>query len=43
MSIYVLSWIKEDLELEGKSIKDYRLIDIKKMLIQYNLKFGNKK
>lgn len=40
MSIYVLGWIKEDLEQQGKDFKNYRLTDLKELLREYNLKFN---
>lgn len=40
MSIYVLAWIKEDLEQQGKDFKDYRLTDLKGLLREYNLRFN---
>lgn len=35
MSIYVLDWIKEDLEKEGKYLNQFTLLDLKDKLEQY--------
>lgn len=35
MSIYVLDWIKEDLEKEGKALNQFSLLDLKDKLEQY--------
>lgn len=40
MSIYVLEWIKEDLEQQGKDFKNYKLTDLKELLKEYNLRFN---
>lgn len=36
MSIYVLSWIKEDLENNGDNIKNYTMLELKELLHKYN-------
>lgn len=35
MSIYVLDWIKEDLNKKGEDLKDYSLLQIKPLLNKY--------
>lgn len=40
MSIYVLSWIKEDLEAAGDSIKNYTLLELEKTMKKYNQKYN---
>ena len=39
MSIYILHWIKEDLEKQGQTLNGYKLIEIKDMITDYNNKF----
>lgn len=39
MSIYVLAWIKEDLNARGEDLKDYSLIEIKDLLNEYKNKY----
>lgn len=36
MSIYILQWIKEDLEKQGKKLGNYKLVEIKYLLQEYN-------
>lgn len=40
MSIYVLDWIKEDLKEQGKRLEDYKLIELKNLLEDYNDKYN---
>ena len=40
MSIYILTWIKEDLEAVGDSITNYTLLDLKKTIEKYNQKYN---
>lgn len=40
MNIHILHWIKEDLEGQGKRLEDYKLIEIKDLLEDYNIKYN---
>ena len=40
MSIYVLTWLKEDLEAIGDNIGNYTLLDLKPLIKKYNNKFN---
>lgn len=39
MSIYVLTWIKDDLVANGDNIKNYTLLELKKMMEEYSKKY----
>lgn len=39
MSIYVLDWIKEDLNANGENLEDYSLLEIKNLLNEYKYKY----
>ncbi len=40
MSIYVLTWLKEDLEAIGDNISNYTLLDLEPLIKEYNNKFN---
>ncbi|MGG7143631.1 hypothetical protein ACQPVP_09215 [Clostridium nigeriense] len=40
MSIYILYWIKEDFEQQGKKLEDCKFIEIKYFLEEYNNKYN---
>lgn len=40
MSIHILQWIKEDLEKQGKSLDNYKLVELKSLLQEYNNKYN---
>lgn len=40
MSIYILHWIKEDLERQGKRLEDYTLVELQSLLEDYNNKYN---
>lgn len=40
MSIHILQWIKEDLEKQGKSLDNYKLVELKALLQEYNNKYN---
>ena len=40
MSIYVLTWLKQDLESVGDSISNYTLLDLEPLIKEYNNKFN---
>lgn len=40
MSTHILAWIKEDLEKQGKELKDYTLIELKSVLQNYNNRYN---
>ena len=39
MSIYILSWLQDDLQTNGDDLKNYTLLDIKELLKAYNNKY----
>lgn len=40
MSIYVLTWIKDDLVANGDNIGNYTLLELKAMMEEYNEKYN---
>lgn len=40
MSIYVLTWLKQDLEAIGDNIGNYSLLDLEPLIKEYNNKFN---
>lgn len=40
MSIYILDWIKEDLELKGDKLSNYCLLELKPLIEEYNKKYN---
>lgn len=40
MTIHILHWIKEDLKEQGKRLEDYKLIELKNLLEDYNEKYN---
>lgn len=42
MSIYVLTWLKQDLEAIGDNIGNYSLLDLKPLIKKYNKQFNSR-
>lgn len=42
MSIYVLTWLKQDLEAIGDNIRNYTLLDLEPLIKEYNKKFNSR-
>ena len=42
MSIYVLTWLKQDLEAAGDNISNYTLLDLQPLIRKYNKKFNSR-
>ena len=40
MSIYVLTWINDDLVANGDNIENYTLLELKAMMEEYNEKYN---
>lgn len=40
MSVHILHWIKEDLELKGDKLSNYSLLDLKPIMEDYNKRYN---
>ena len=42
MSVHILHWIKEDLELKGDKLSNYSLLDLKSIMEDYNKRYNER-
>ena len=40
MTIHILHWIKMDLEIQGKRLEDYTLVELQSLLEDYKNKYN---